>query len=100
MAKLQEAAPPKFRKKMVARQTLFDQRRLCVVQENEVFLFEGDDLPAEEVAVLVEDDAKLGPMPTQDEPRMAPSYTTEGFVREQHARRGARELLDGDELLG
>lgn len=83
--------------KLRAMQRLFYDNR--IVEEGEVFLYEGDDLPDREVAVQAESTALLGltdsmPVPPSQD---APPWTTKGFVDRANRRSG--RLSAADDLL-
>jgi hypothetical protein len=82
------------RVKLCAKQTLFYD--LDIIREGEVFVFEGDELPSEHVAVRVSADTPLGPMP-EPPPSLsqsAPVWTTKGFVDGRNREIGRRADLD------
>lgn len=83
--------------KMRAVQPLLNNNSM--VKEGEVFVFEGDELPREDIAVRVDADTPLGPQPKaeSDLSEGAPAWTTPGFVKGQTLETGRRD--DTDDLL-
>jgi hypothetical protein len=86
------------RTKMVAVQTMFHDQR--IVEEDEVFMFTGHDLPDKHIAVKAGEDAPLG-VPQEEGPSGVPGYkpawTTEGFVKKATRESGQNEADDQDE---
>ena len=78
-AKTDSDSPPK-RTKMRAAQKMFHGE--VIVEEGEVFMYEGDELPEEHIAVKAARGDALGlPAPEQADPNAPPpNWTTRGYV--------------------
>lgn len=82
------------RTKMVAVQTMFHNN--CIVQEGEVFIYEGA-LPSPEVCVKAPEGARVGvplPAPIDQNPQDPPEWTTQGFVGRANRSAGSDEFED------
>lgn len=83
--------PPQQSKrvKLRAMQQMFYDNR--IVEEGEVFMFEGPQLPADFIAQPASEEAPLGLPPAKNEPQNnAPSWTTKGFVDQANHNAGRR----------
>lgn len=66
----------------------FNGRDQAIVQPNEVFLFEGDELPAKHIAVPVSDDTPLGLPEPEANDKQPPSFTTAGYLNRSNVDKG------------
>lgn len=80
------------RVKLRALQQLF--YGLDLIEEGQVFVFEGESLPSEEIAAPVPDDTPVGfvPVLTQEPSKDPPPWTTKGFVDGQNRAMGRRDV--------
>lgn len=78
------------RTKLRAVQKMFYDNRIVV--EGEVFVFTGDKLPSEEIAVPVAADVGLGVVVAPDvPPKDAPQWTTKGYVDQANREAGRQD---------
>ena len=64
-----------------------------IIKEGEVFVFVGDKLPAEHIAVPADSSAELGVPPPEPEPlvKEKPPWTTQGYVKKANEEAGRAE---------
>lgn len=84
--------------RMRASQKLIHPTEHRIVEEGEVFIYEGEEIPGEHWAVPVDDSVPLGPEPRDANPlKVAPPWTSPGYINQAAVARGRRE--EAAELL-